>query len=319
MSPPVALLAGVLASLDVRTDANETAIFARSLEHVKTQIVEAEYPSFKARDFIPLETGVDPGSDSFVWYYYDRTGLAKLLANYATDLPYVNEYGSKNTTPIESIGVGYQYNLQEVRAAAKAGYALEARRGRMAREAVERLIDNIAAHGDATRNVPGMLNNANVALVTVGINGDWDNPATTAAEILQDLFTMAFSVWSQSKQLHTPNRMLLATTLYQIAASKPYSSTVPDTVLEVFLRTNPFVKDVQPWVELDLADAQGDGPRAVTYEVSPDNLGLVIPIDFEQLPPQADNLNFKVPCHARIGGVVIYRPLSMTYTDALLD
>jgi hypothetical protein len=299
-------------------DANETAIFSRSLEHVKTEVIEAEYPAFRARDYIPLESGVDAGADSFVWYYFERVGLAKMIANYATDFPYVNEYGAKNITPIESIGVGYQYNVQEVRAAGKANYQLETRRARLAREAVERLIDSVAAHGDAARNVPGLLNNANIPKITVGINGDWDG-AATPAEILEDLFTMAFSVWTQSKQIHKPNIMLLGSSLYRIAASTPYSTTIPDTVLDIFLRTNPFIRRVESWIELDLADEQLDGERAVVYELSPDNLGLVLPIEFESMPPQADNLNFKVPCHARIGGTIVYRPLAFAYIDALND
>ena len=306
-----------LETLNVRLDANETAIFARSLEYVKTQVVEAEYPQFKARNYAPLAQ-CDAGAETFVWYEYDRVGLAKVIVNYATDLPYVNEFGKKNITPIESIGVGYQYNLQEVRAAGKAGYQLETRRAKLAREAIERLIDKVAAHGDAARNVPGLLNNPNVPLVTVGINGDWDGTATPA-EIMEDLFTMTFAVWANSKQLHTANLMLLATVPYQIAASTPYSTTVPEMILDVFKRTNPWIRNVESWVELDLADAQGDGPRCMVYELSPENLELIIPIDFESLPPQAENLNFKVPCHARVGGVVVYRPLAAAYIDAILD
>jgi hypothetical protein len=303
----------------VRCDAGETAVFARSLEHVRTQVVQAEFPQFKIRDLVPAESGVDAGAESFVWYFFTQTGVAKMIAVYATDFPYVNEFGSKNITPIESIGCGYQYNLQEVRGAAKAGYQLEARRGKLCREAIERLTNYIGAHGDATRNVPGLLTNSNVPLVTTGFTGNWDAPAT-AAHMYDDLMIIAAKVWTQSKQIHKATTMVLGTTSYKMIASTPYSTLNAESVLTVFLRTNPWgITQIIPWVEMDLADAQGDGERILAYELSPENLGLVNPIEYEEVPPQAENLNFKVPAHARVGGVVIYRPLAFVYVDGIND
>ena len=77
------------------------------------------------------------------------------------------------------------------------------------------------------------------------------------------------------------------------------------------------ITDVDFWHKLDLADAAGTGPRMVTYQRDPEVLELVIPQEFEQFPPQARNLAFVVPCHARVGGVVVYYPLAIVYTDGL--
>ena len=294
-----------LRQIGARFDAGETAIFTRQLEHVKAEIVDAEFPALRAREFIPQESGVNPGADTFTWREFTRVGLAEMISNYSTDLPDVTEYGQENKSPIESIGVSFKYNLQEVKAAGMSGYALESRRGIIAREAIERKIDKVAAHGDSGRNVPGFVNNSSVTLVTAGINGDWDG-AATPAEILEDLHTMSMAVWEQSKHIHRADTMLLGTTLYKIIATTPYSTTIPDSLLDVFLRSSPHIRTVDAWVQLDLADAEGNGPRAVVYEKSPMNMGLIVPVDFESLPPQPENLNFKVPCHARVGLSLIH-------------
>jgi hypothetical protein len=42
---------------------------------------------------------------------------------------------------------------------------------------------------------------------------------------------------------------------------------------------------------------------------------LVIPQDFEQMPPQPKNLAFSVPTHGRIGGVTFHYPLAAAYMD----
>lgn len=299
-------------------DANETAIFLQALEHVKVEIVETEYPERRSKEFIPVASGVDRGAETFVWYRYDKIGLAKMMANYDNALPNVTEFGTKQTSPIEDAGVAYSYSVQDLEKAAKANHPLSPRLGRIAREAMEYLFDLVFAHGYSAAQIPGLLTASGVPVVTAGLNGDWDG-AATAAEIYADLMTMAFTVWTQSKQLHKPNAMLLGTTLYKAAFSKPFSTLNGESVAAVFLKSQDMIKSIDSWTELDLADAQGDGERALVYTKSPQNLEGILPIEFESLAPQQDNLNFKVPCRGRIGGCVVYRPLSMAFFDGLND
>ena len=80
---------------------------------------------------------------------------------------------------------------------------------------------------------------------------------------------------------------------------------------------NADLRNAESWYKLNTADAAGTGPRALFYKRSPEVLELVIPQDFEQLPPQAKNLAFVVPCHARCGGVVVRYPVAMLYLDGI--
>ena len=50
-------------------------------------------------------------------------------------------------------------------------------------------------------------------------------------------------------------------------------------------------------------------------ERSAENQEIIIPQEFEQLPPQPVNLSFKIPCHKRFGGVQIRFPRASTYMD----
>jgi len=49
----------------------------------------------------------------------------------------------------------------------------------------------------------------------------------------------------------------------------------------------------------------------LVMERDADNASMEIPQPFEQLPVQPNNLAFKVPCHSRVTGVQVYRPLTM--------
>lgn len=296
-----------------RADANETMFFTRQLEHVQVEVVEDEFPELKAKQLIPLRGGVNPGAQSFTWRQWSRVGLAKMIANYATDLPDMKMYGTEATTSIRTIGDKYSYSTQDIRSAMMGNVPLDSMYARYAREAYERKVDSVLALGDSTRNVPGFLKNSAVPLVTSGITGNWDG--STPAQILADLYAFAFSVWNASKQIHSPATLLLGGKEYQIIASTPFSSQVPDTILEVFMRSSTMIREVIPWLACEGAAANGTDNRAVAYTRDPRYLGYIEPLPFQSLPPQAHGLEFEVPCEGRVGGTVIYRPLSMAYCD----
>lgn len=307
-----------LEDIGIRLDANESGAFLRELENVSARITETVFDKFRGAEFVPIDTSIDPADLFHTWSRFTAVGIAKVIGNYAKDLPNIEEYGEQTSSPIVSLGASYRYTKQDIRASRKLGRPIEMRKAKICREAIERLIDDMIAFGKAANNIQGFLNATGVPLLAAGYNGDWDDPGTTGQMILADLQMMEALVWTQSRQQHEPNAMLFGTNSY-MALNKPYSEFIGDSVKSVFLRGALFIKTIDPWVKLDLADAQGNGERAVVYEKSDENMYQINPIVFEASPPQADNLDFKVPCEARHGGVVVRRPLSMLYVDGLLD
>ena len=57
--------------------------------------------------------------------------------------------------------------------------------------------------------------------------------------------------------------------------------------------------------------------RMAVYRRDPDALTLEIPQDFEMLEEQARGLEYVTPCHSRIGGVIVYYPLSIAFADGI--
>ncbi len=307
-----------LRTMGVRLDANESGAFLRELENISARVTETVFDKFRGAEFVPINTEIDPADQIHTWSRFTAVGAAKIIANYGRDLPRIEEYGEQTSTPIVSLGDSYAYSKQDIRASRKLGRPLEVRKAKIAREAIERLVDDMIAFGRAANNIQGFLNATGVPLLAAGYNGDWDDPATTGEMILADLNMMRFLVWTQSRQNHVPNAMLFGSNSYA-ALSKPYSAFIGESIMSIFLRSQDMIKTIDPWIKLDLADAQGNGERAVVYEKSDENLYQINPIVFESSPPQPNNLEFLVPCEARHGGVVVRRPLSMLYVDGLLD
>jgi hypothetical protein len=85
---------------------------------------------------------------------------------------------------------------------------------------------------------------------------------------------------------------------------------------EYFLRTNPYIRNVEPINQLDAENSGLNTNRMVVYKRDPEKVQLHIPQPLELFPPQQRGLEFIVPAHARVGGVALYYPKSVIYVQA---
>lgn len=314
-------LALVLASIGCKwptdhEDAKFTAVLEKQLEFVKTKTYDVVYPDMKARQFIPVNNEVDPGAETITYRQWDGFGMAQIISNYADDLPLIDALVEEFEQKIKGLGAAYQWSIQDLRRSAMSNSRLEARRGSQARRSIEQQIENIAALGNIKAGLRGFAKHPNVPLVAP-ITGNW--AAATAAQIIDDLNELATSIVNTNKETFIPDTLVLDVVSYNIIATKRNSTTgdTNRTVLESWLASNPWVTNVGTWNKLALANAANNGPRAVCYKRDPEVLTLEIPQEFEQMPPQAKNLAFHVPVHARIGGVIVYYPIAMAYMDGI--
>ena len=305
------LIQRVLDATNWRFDDGETAILARQLEHIRAQTYDIKYAALLARRFIPVDNSVPSGAESHTYRSWNQFGAAKIITNFADDLPRIDVLATETTHALKSLGDSYGYSIQDLRASAMSGMQLDQHRAASARRAIELGIDAIAAVGDADAGLPGFTNNANVPLV-VADNIPWS--LATTLEILADLNKLCNSIPNTTLQVHSPDTLLLDPTSFNLIATTPLSSTNDTTILQSFMKNSPYIRNVDQWHRLTTAGAAGVN-RLVAYERTPEVLQLVVSQEFEQFPPQAKNLDFVIPCHARCGGVDIRYPLAMAYMD----
>lgn len=307
-------LAFVLASIGCRMDAKFTAVLEKQLEFVKTRTYDIVYPEMKARQIIPVNNDVDPGAETITYRQWDDFGMAVIIANYGDDLPLIDALVEEFQQKVHGIGAAYQWSIQDLRRSAMAGAQLDQRRARAARRSIEQQIENIAALGNAKAGLRGFAKHPNVPLVSP-TTGNW--ASATSDQIIVDLNKLATSIVTTNKETFLPDTLVLDISRYNLIATKRLSTTgdTNQTVLEGWLSSNPWVTNVGTWNKLALADAANTGPRLVCYKRDEEVLTLEIPQEFEQFPPQAKNLAFQVPVHARIGGVIVYYPIAMAYMD----
>lgn len=303
----------------LREDAGESVFFARQLEYVRSKTYDVEYVGLSAMTLFPIDTSVPAGAKTITWRQWDGVGSAKIIANYADDLPRVDVQALEMTTPIRSIGDSYGYDVQEIRSAQFAGISLDAKRATQARKIIDQKFNQLAWYGDAVSGLPGFLTNANIPAVVLAADGTGSSKlwsTKTPDQKIRDMNAVVNSVFTVTKGVHTANELWMPLAQYADIASTPRSSTSDTTILDFFLKSNPFITAVKPVFELTGAGA-GGLDRMIAAENSSENYQMNITMPFMQHPPQPRNLYFEVPCEARFGGVTIERPLAFAYADGL--
>ena len=236
----------------------------------------------------------------------------KVIQDKASDLPRADVLRKEITHPVRSLGASFAYTIQETRAAAMVPNTnLEQRRANAVRRAYEEKVQEIAYFGDAASGMKGFFNNDQVDKI---VPDKWFTDAgTTTDEMLSLLNEPATRLVNGSNMKEQPNTMLVPYEVYRIISTTRASDASDTTVMEFFLRTNPFISAIEPINELEASKSGGalSKDRIVTYDRSPDKLQLHIPQPLEFLPPLREALEFTVAAHSRIGGTCIYYPKSV--------
>lgn len=296
---------------EIRND--DVGVFlARELETILSRSFEVEYADIKYASLLPISSEVGPGADSFTYRVFDKQGSMKVIGDKAKDLPRADVLRKEVTHPVRSLGASFAYTIQETRAAAMVpNMNLEQRRANAVRRAYEEKVQEIAYFGDTPSGMKGFFNNDQVDVV---VPDKWFTDAgTTTDEMLELLNEPATRLVNGSNMKEQPNTMLVPYEVYRIISTTPRSTTSDTTVLEFFLRTNPFITAIEPINELEASKSGGslDKDRIITYDRSPDKLQLHIPQTLEFLPPIRESLEFTVAAHSRIGGLALYYPKSV--------
>lgn len=302
-------------SLKERTDAGESYFLENQLRFVMTERLKEDRAPNKAEMFLPVDSSMPSAAESWVYKVIRAAGDARVITDYADDLPPVDVVQSEVTGKIVSIGNSFGYSIQDLRRAAYTGQPLERDKMDSAADEVDHTMDAIASFGHEANALPGFLNNPNVPLVTLPTGG-W--PTASVKQILADLRYMedviAQATFHRSDL--APDTVLFDQVSWRIVRQEATDYT-EKSILQRFLDTSTSVKNADVWHRLDKADTARTGARIVMYPRNPAILRMIVPQTLEMLPPQPKNLAFVVPTHARVGGVDIRKPYAMAYSDSV--
>lgn len=301
-----------------RLDAAENRFFLRQLEHIEQTLIEKSYPELKAMRLLPVRTGYAPGAVKHTYRESDSVGRAAIISDKSKKLPRVDVFGTETSQTVRPLGASFGYSIYEIKGAAMANVNLAMERASAAREIIMRGIENIAAIGNTETGLQGLVNHSSVSSTTAP-NGAASSPlwsSKTALEKLADLNLAVQAVISQTNGIESPDTIILDDAHYTQIAQEPIGDNSDKTILQFFLQSSPYIRNVEPWHFCSTAGA-GSTSRIMAYRRDPSKVELINPHGYEQLPPQPVGLEFEVACHMSTAGVVFYKPKSAYALDGV--
>jgi len=291
-----------------REDA-DTIFLARQLDFVRAQTYDRQLPATNADMLVPDDTSVPEWAETVTQYAYDMVGMAKVIANYADDLPRADVRSTQRSVSVRTLGDSYGYNVNELRASRAMGMGLDQRKAAAARRAMDIKLMSIKLVGDTMYNLYGLFNHPNIPVQVLPVTGDW--ATLTGDQILQNLITWVTGYQNQTKGTHAATHLELAPKAYTAASTKFITAAGSMVTPLAWFRANyPNVTVENVW-ELTNAASSGTKDLGLLYERNAENISHMYVMPFTQLPPEARNLEIVTDCIARSGGVNIYYPLAL--------
>ncbi len=290
---------------------DESVFVARELDYVKARVYEKKRPPMLGLSLVPAESDAPEYAETITYKTYDTVGMAKVIANYADDLPRADVAGEEHTVRVKTIGDSYGYNVMELKASAGLGTNLPTRKAEAARRAVEVKLNQIVMTGDADYKLYGMLTHPNIGTATLPSAKKWAQ--ASGQEIVADLDALWNAVRLQSQGVHTPNRLIVSSSLHAQLTSKIYAESYGKTAWEFFSSKHPALQ----LVEAPEFEGAGSGGKnlIVIGEFAAENMSHEMVMPFNQMEAQPRNLELVVPCYARTAGVVVHYPLAFAKAE----
>jgi len=284
-------------------DATGQAFFLRQLEYIKARSYDVQYQDLVARELFPVSNEAPEGTQTITYRTYDMVGSARIIMNYANDLPRADIAGKETTIKVRGIGISYGYSRDDILAAQMTGLPLDQRRANAAMYAWEQKVDDIAFNGDAASGLIGFFTDPNIPAL-IANTGNWIS--ATPDDIIDDINRAVGNVRTTTRMKETPQTLLIPVDIFNRISGTPRAPQSDTTILEFVKQKVNGITDIRPVNELEGTKADS----AYLYDRNPDKLQLEIPKELEYLPPQEKGLELLVPGWGKTGGVNVYYPMS---------
>ncbi len=301
----------------INLDTGTSIFFARELEQIKSTVKEVLHAPLKSTQLIPVDTTTSPGAMTVTYTQYESTGSAKIIANYADDLPLADTLGRQFTNNLRSIGNSFVMSIEDIRAAQFTGKPLESRKASSALLAHQQRMNSLAFYGDAAAGITGWLtapsvNSADVAGANPGAKL-WS--AKTPALILADLNEAVSYIVDTTNGVEQPDTIVMPIKQYQLISNTQYAAGTDTTILQFFVRNNPGI--TIEWANELKGKFAGGKDGFIAYKKDINKFYQEIPLFFEMMAPQWENLAYTVPCHSKHGGTIVVYPQSQVFRTGI--
>jgi hypothetical protein len=310
---------------------DEGVFFQRQLEYVQAQSYDVLYPDLMGRTCFALNSEGGEGINVITYRSYDKRGETAIIAGKATDLPRGDISGKEYSIPVRTLGNAFGYSRQEIASAKLTGLPLEARKAEATRRSYEEKVNQIIWFGDIASSLHGIFGGpAGAPSLTVpktavdgavgGSNSTVWGVDKTPDEVIADLTSACVKMYTDTKKIFRPNKVLISVAKKQYLMNTPRSLQSDVSIMDWFIANNMFIKSSEDFKDINelegiynnaggVFDPTGGSAEGFTvYADGADNARVREPFPYMHLPVQYKGLEFEVNCYGRFAGVEMIRP-----------
>lgn len=291
-----------------RLDDAGSLFLSRELDALRARVYEMETPALNALNVFPVQSEAAGWQDTLTFGLISDFGMARIISDYADNIPMVGVYGQWLTVAIYTIADAYAFSMKEIEKAQATGKGLTDRLAVAARRGTDAKINDLVWNGDEDYNIVGIFDHPNITWQTAT---SWNDATKGGANAMNDLIKAIQNILTVTKGLHQANAIVLP-----VSASSVLTQQLPNTNVSYksFLlqeypgMTITFAQELE-----EIVDSSGNKTKgALVFEKSADVCAVELSQPFRQHPAQWNNLHAKVVCDARTAGLIVYKPICMT-------
>ena len=284
----------------IRMDDTNTLFFARQLESIEARVFRVKRRELKAARLIPVSNRDPAGSATITYYLFDKTGIARIIANPTDEIPRADAFATRHTVDVFVSASSFAWTTRDLRQAAIANVAIETEKADAARRAMAEKRSEIAWTGDPDTTLLGFINNPNVSEEEVALNQAASSRLwvdKTAQEIIDDVNSLPSSIRQDSREVHSgPYTLILPIEQHEIIRNKRITDNFPTKTVRQYLldeSDNNGIVEIEAVPEL-AGTGTGTTDQMIIYEKDDENLEQRIPMPMIMHPPERRGLEFIV-------------------------
>lgn len=302
--------------MTIQSYRGDALIRPQDLNAIDNRVYEPHASELKARSIFALKTDIPAGAKTYSYDVMTRSGVAKILATGATDVPLVDADLTEETVKIYSIAAAFNISIQEVREAQMSGRPIEVTKADTVRKAIAEKENQVAFSGDKKHGIKGLTDAVGIQVYATpqnegGTSTKWADK--TGEEIIDDVIEAKSKV--DMLNGHEADTLLLTPDAKKQLQKKVFNEFTKQTALQ-YLQSENMFKRIETITDLK-GKGLADTDCFVVLDSSPDVVELGIPLDIMRHPQEYAFPNTKVPFEERTTGLIIRYPLAICRADGI--
>ena len=303
---------------------DDAVFFQRQLEFIEAQTYDTLYPELEARAAFGVDTTGGPGVNTLTYRSYNHVGKAQVINARATDLPKSSISGKEYSVTVKSVGTAFDYDIDEVAAAAVTGLPLETRKANAAIRGYEQYVNSAAWYGDAANGFVGFFENPDITKATVaaGTGGSTKWAEKTPTEVIADLTTAVSAMYASTLKIMRPDEIWMPVEHEQYIFNTARSEQSDKTIGAFFIANNQFINSRDKIKGLNAIKGHGDAGSDCFVVVCRQAMGnrtfrLREPLALTWQPVQLHGLIYEVPGRGRFAGFQTMYPAAISINSGI--